>query len=179
MGHEQRVVAIRAFLHTIWLRRVDLYASHFASSTHLYDCTNATMTCTSKSAHYSSSTYVCQTKMGHEQRVVAIRAFLHTIWLRRVYLNSSSFDSSRHLFDCHDSTTMINSCRAPQMLSTYIYQTKMRHVWRIGTMMELLLKILLRREDLLTASCSQIKYSYISYQCPHLNLSLYIIHMDA
>ena len=47
--------------------------------------------------------------MGHEQGIEAIRAFLHTIWWRRVDLNSSSFASSRHLFDYSNATMAIKS----------------------------------------------------------------------
>ena len=144
MGHEQRVVAIRAFLHTIWWRRVDHNSYSSASSTHLYDCTNATMTCTSKSTHHSSSTYVCQTKMGHEQRVVAIRAFLHTIWLRRVDLNSSHFATSTHLYDCTNATMTCTSKSTHHSLSTYVCQTKMGHEQRVVAIRAFLHTIWLR-----------------------------------
>ena len=52
----------RAFLHTKWWPRVDLYSytSHFDSSTHLYGNSNATMPIHSFAAHHSSSIYVCQ-----------------------------------------------------------------------------------------------------------------------
>jgi diketogulonate reductase-like aldo/keto reductase len=149
-------VAIRAFLHTIWLRRVDLYASHFASSTHLYDCTNATMTCTSKSAHYSSSTYVCRTKMGHEQRVVAIRAFLHTIWLRRVDLYASHFASSTHLYDCTNATMTCTSKSAHYSSSTYVCRTKMGHEQRVVAIRAFLHTIWLRRVDPNSSSLSRL-----------------------
>ena len=45
--------------------------------------------------------------MGHEQGIEAIRAFLHTIWWLRVDLSSSSFTSSRHLFDYSNATMTI------------------------------------------------------------------------
>src|SRR6056300_1702420 len=82
--------AIRAFLHTIWLRRVDLYSysSCFASSIHLYGDSNATMPIRCFVAHHSSSTYLCQTQMKQQHLLRAIRAFLHTIWWRRVDLYS-------------------------------------------------------------------------------------------
>ena len=44
MMHEQGIWAIRTFLHTIWLRRVDLNSSYSATSGHLIDYSNATMT---------------------------------------------------------------------------------------------------------------------------------------
>src|SRR5210317_1144834 len=59
--------AIRAFLHTIWWRRVDLYSytSHFDSSGHLYDNSNATMPIHSFVAHHSSSIYMCAKRKLH------------------------------------------------------------------------------------------------------------------
>ena len=47
--------------------------------------------------------------MRHEQSIRAIRTFLHTIWLRRVDLNSSYSTSSGHPFDYNNATMMIKS----------------------------------------------------------------------
>ena len=58
--------------------------SHFDSPGRLYGYSNATMTINRCEARQSSSTYVCQTQMGHERRVEPIRTFPHTIWWRRV-----------------------------------------------------------------------------------------------
>src|SRR5210317_265429 len=51
---------MRAFLHTIWWRRVDLYSytSHFDLSGHLYGDSNTTMPIHCFIAHHSSSIYV-------------------------------------------------------------------------------------------------------------------------
>ena len=54
--------AIRAFLHTIWWQRVDLYSysSHFDSSIHLYGNSNATMPIHCFIAHSASFVdYIC------------------------------------------------------------------------------------------------------------------------
>src|SRR5210317_204280 len=98
MGHERGILALRAFLHTIWLSRVDLYTSSFDSSGHLYGYSNATMMIHRCEARQSSSPYVCQTQMKHERGILALRAFLHTIWLSRVDLSTSSkeFESRRY-----------------------------------------------------------------------------------
>ena len=64
MKHKHLLRANRAFLHTIWWRRVDLYSygysSCFASSIHLYGDSNATMPIHCFVAHHSSSIYVGQ-----------------------------------------------------------------------------------------------------------------------
>src|SRR5210317_1806045 len=97
MGHERESLALRAFLHTILLSRVDHYTSSFDSSEPLYGYSNATMTIYRCEARQSSSTHVCQTQMGHERGILTFTAFLHTILLSRVdrYL---PFDSSEPLF---------------------------------------------------------------------------------
>ena len=73
-----------------------VHTSHFDSSGHLYGNSNATMPIHSLVAHHSSSIYVCQAQITQKHLMKAIRAFLHTIWWRRVdiYSYSSHFDSS-------------------------------------------------------------------------------------
>src|SRR6056300_165420 len=93
MGHERGILALRAFLHTIWLSRVDQSTSSFHSSGPIYVYSNATMTIHRCEVRQSSSTYVGQRQMGHERGILALRAFLHTIWLSRVDHYTSSFDS--------------------------------------------------------------------------------------
>ncbi len=114
--------AIRAFLHTIWLRRVDLYSytSSFASSIHLYGDSNATMPIHSFVAHHSSCIFVCPAYITQKHRMEAIRAFLHTIWWRRVdlYSYSSCFASSIHLYG-DSNATMPNHCFVAHHSSTF------------------------------------------------------------
>ena len=97
MGHEEGIEAIRAFLHTIWWWRVDLYgySSCLASSRHLFDYSNPTMTVRGNVAHGKTVNYAGHRQMEKEEGIEAIRAFLHTIWWRRVDLysyNSYHFD---------------------------------------------------------------------------------------
>src|SRR6056300_31382 len=93
MRHERGILALRAFLHTIWLSRVDHYTSSFDPSGPLLDNSNATMTIHRCEAGHSSHTCVLQMQMRHERGILALRAFLHTIWLSRVDYYTSSFDS--------------------------------------------------------------------------------------
>lgn len=66
---------------------------------------------------------------------------------------------------------------APNVVYTYIPNTNAPHLknWDYDGV---LLTLLLRREDLLTVSSNQIECSYISYQCLHLNPSLYVIDIN-
>ena len=76
------------------------HRSCFAPSGHLFDYSDGTTTIHSRYTRQSSSTYTRQTQMGHERGIGVIRAFLHTIWCRRVdlYSYSSHFDLSGHLY---------------------------------------------------------------------------------
>src|SRR6056300_334601 len=118
--------AIRAFLHTIWWRRVGLYSysSHFDSSGHLYGNSNATMPIHSFVAHDTSHICMRHTYITQKHLMKAIGAFLHTIWWRRVdlYSYSSHFDSSGHLYGNSNATMPIHSFVAHHSSSIYVCQ---------------------------------------------------------
>ncbi len=80
--------AIRAFLHTIWLRRVDLYSysSCFASSGHLFDYSDGTTTMIPCNTRQSTSIYLCYPQMGHDLWNLTIMASLYFVFGLRVDL---------------------------------------------------------------------------------------------
>src|SRR5210317_2118614 len=112
MRHEREIWATRAFLHTIWCRRVELYScsSCFGSPGHFLDYSDGIAPIHCLIVLQASTRDVCQTQMRHEREIWATRAFLHTIWCRRVelYSCSSCFASPGHFFDYSDGIAPIH-----------------------------------------------------------------------
>lgn len=90
--------AIRAFLHTIWWWRVDLYSytSHFDSSWHLFDYSNSVMIMSRFKARQPSSIYVYQTQMRH---IILSRLFYQVTHFNiSILLPSSNCRTSADIF---------------------------------------------------------------------------------
>ena len=72
----------------------------------------------------SSSIHVYQTQMGYEQRIRVVGGYLHTIWWRRVNLQTSCFAYSGNLFDYSDLTMPIHCFVEQQTTSAYVCQSQ-------------------------------------------------------
>ena len=108
MRHERGISAVRAFLHTIWLSRVNHLTCLFDSSERLFGYSDGTTTINRYKTGQSSFIHVRLKQIRHEHLVWVSSAFLYTIgW--RVDLYTFSFAPSEHLFDCNIINTAISS----------------------------------------------------------------------